>query len=68
MDANSSALAGSLFTTLPGPLLEMIDNIFKSDNYRTPIWASGSLLALSTIYYYNSKKSVSSLLLVLYAY
>ncbi|PAV15333.1 cytochrome P450 [Pyrrhoderma noxium] len=59
MDANSSALAGSLFTTLPGPLLEMIDNIFKSDNYRTPIWASGSLLALSTIYYYNSKKSIN---------
>ena len=60
MDANSTALTGSLFITIPGPLLDVIDNIFKSDNYRTPIWASGPLLALSIIYYYSSKKSVSS--------
>ena len=60
MDANSTALTASLLTTIPGSLLEVIDNILKSDNYRTPIWASGSLLALSIIYYYNSKKSVSS--------
>ena len=60
MDANATALTGSLFTTTSGSLLEMIDNLFKSDNYPTPIWASGSLLALSIIYYYNSKKSVSS--------
>ena len=60
MDANTTALMGSLFTTTSGSLLEVIDDILKSDSYRTPIWASGSLLALSIIYYYNSKKSVSS--------
>ncbi|PAV15330.1 cytochrome P450 [Pyrrhoderma noxium] len=59
MDANPTALTGSLFTTIPGSLLKVIDNTLKSNNYRTPIWASGPLLALSIIYYYYSKKSIN---------
>ena len=62
MDANSTALAGSLFTSLPVSLLDVIHNFFESDfiySHQTTILASGSLLALSLAYYHNSKKSVN---------